>query len=133
MEAPVLLMAGRASAVASGDANALLLLPWLCREELKKLYTKFTQDFPIVTIEDPFDQDDWDHTAAFTAEGVCQVPFPPYQHSHICCEGTQGISACLLRAASLYLTLRCLAWSMQGEMRTREPLPPNFPGKPQAV
>ena len=46
-------------------------------EELKKLYTKFTTDFPIVSIEDPFDQDDWDHTAAFTAEGVCQVPFPP--------------------------------------------------------
>lgn len=48
---------------------------WLrgCREELKKLYTKFTQEFPIVTIEDPFDQDDWDNTAAFTAEGVCQV------------------------------------------------------------
>ncbi|KAK9907448.1 hypothetical protein WJX75_003947 [Coccomyxa subellipsoidea] len=45
----------------------------LTGEELKKMYTKFTQDFPIVTIEDPFDQDDWDHTAAFTAEGVCQV------------------------------------------------------------
>ena len=53
-------------------------LAWLCcRDELKNLYTKFTQDFPIVTIEDPFDQDDWDHTAAFTAEGVCQVLFPP--------------------------------------------------------
>jgi enolase len=45
----------------------------MCREELKKMYTKFCTDFPIVTIEDPFDQDDWDHTAAFTAEGVCQV------------------------------------------------------------
>jgi hypothetical protein len=43
------------------------------REELRKLYTKFTTEFPIVTIEDPFDQDDWDNTAAFTAEGVCQV------------------------------------------------------------
>ena len=46
------------------------------REELKKLYTKFTSDFPIVTIEDPFDQDDWDNTAAFTAEGVCQARTP---------------------------------------------------------
>ena len=40
------------------------------------MYTKFTTDFPIVTIEDPFDQDDWDNTAAFTAEGVCQVLQP---------------------------------------------------------
>lgn len=37
------------------------------------MYTGFCKDYPIVTIEDPFDQDDWDATAAFTAEGVCQV------------------------------------------------------------
>ena len=48
------------------------------------MYTKFTQDFPIVTIEDPFDQDDWDHTAAFTAEGVCQVQFPPSTNISLC-------------------------------------------------
>jgi enolase len=45
----------------------------LCREKLKEMYTGFCKDYPIVTIEDPFDQDDWDATAAFTAEGVCQV------------------------------------------------------------
>ena len=44
-----------------------------CREKLKDMYTGFCKDYPIVTIEDPFDQDDWDATAAFTAEGVCQV------------------------------------------------------------
>ncbi len=44
-----------------------------CREKLKEMYTGFCKDYPIVTIEDPFDQDDWDATAAFTAEGVCQV------------------------------------------------------------
>lgn len=54
-----------------------------CREELKKLYTKFTADFPIVTIEDPFDQDDWDNTAAFTAEGVCQVRLHSTAHQTI--------------------------------------------------
>ncbi len=37
------------------------------------MYTGFCKEYPIVTIEDPFDQDDWDATAAFTAEGVCQV------------------------------------------------------------
>lgn len=47
-----------------------------CREKLKDMYTGFCKDYPIVTIEDPFDQDDWDATAAFTAEGVCQVPHP---------------------------------------------------------
>ena len=41
--------------------------------ELLDLYTKFCADYPIVTIEDPFDQDDWDNTAAFTATGLCQV------------------------------------------------------------
>lgn len=45
----------------------------LTGEELLGLYKKFCTDYPIVTIEDPFDQDDWDHTAAFTAEGLCQV------------------------------------------------------------
>ena len=44
------------------------------REKLKDMYTGFCKEYPIVTIEDPFDQDDWDATAAFTAEGVCQVP-----------------------------------------------------------
>ena len=43
------------------------------REKLKDMYTGFCKEYPIVTIEDPFDQDDWDATAAFTAEGVCQV------------------------------------------------------------
>lgn len=47
----------------------------LCREKLKDMYTGFCKEYPIVTIEDPFDQDDWDATAAFTAEGVCQVCF----------------------------------------------------------
>ena len=51
-----------------------------CREKLKDMYTGFCKDYPIVTIEDPFDQDDWDATAAFTAEGVCQVRF-----KHLCC------------------------------------------------
>lgn len=45
----------------------------LSPEKLKDMYTGFCKDYPIVTIEDPFDQDDWDATAAFTAEGVCQV------------------------------------------------------------
>lgn len=42
-------------------------------QEMLELYKKYCADYPIVTIEDPYDQDDWDNTAALTAENVCQV------------------------------------------------------------
>jgi enolase len=35
--------------------------------ELRKLYEGFCAKYPIVSIEDPFDQDDWDNWAAITA------------------------------------------------------------------
>lgn len=41
--------------------------------QLREVYNKFVANYPVITIEDPFDQDDWENTAAFTAEGVCQV------------------------------------------------------------
>jgi enolase len=34
---------------------------------LKKVYEHFAHKYPIVSIEDPFDQDDWDHYAKMTA------------------------------------------------------------------
>eukprot|EP00245_Coleochaete_scutata_P002382 TRINITY_DN1310_c0_g1_i1.p1 TRINITY_DN1310_c0_g1~~TRINITY_DN1310_c0_g1_i1.p1 ORF type:complete len:479 (+),score=110.83 TRINITY_DN1310_c0_g1_i1:118-1554(+) len=37
------------------------------------LYTEFCTDYPIISIEDPFDQDDWDNTKALTSLGICQV------------------------------------------------------------
>jgi enolase len=36
-------------------------------EQLVKLYESFVEEFPIATIEDPFDQDDWEHYSKFTA------------------------------------------------------------------
>eukprot|EP00249_Psilotum_nudum_P004902 c18393_g1_i1 orf=182-1519(+) len=36
-------------------------------DELIKLYESFVTDYPIVSIEDPFDQDDWEHYGKFTA------------------------------------------------------------------
>ena len=36
-------------------------------EQLGELYAKLCQDFPIVSIEDPFDQDDWKHYSQVTA------------------------------------------------------------------
>ncbi|RIB13539.1 enolase C-terminal domain-like protein [Gigaspora rosea] len=32
---------------------------WLSGEKLANLYKEFIQEYPIVSIEDPFDQDDW--------------------------------------------------------------------------
>ena len=41
--------------------------------QLKELYKGFIKDYPIVSIEDGFDQDDWDGWASFTAETDIQV------------------------------------------------------------
>ncbi|ESQ45198.1 hypothetical protein EUTSA_v10010378mg [Eutrema salsugineum] len=37
-------------------------------EALKDLYKSFVAEYPIVSIEDPFDQDDWEHYAKMTGE-----------------------------------------------------------------
>eukprot|EP00270_Netrium_digitus_P008399 TRINITY_DN250_c0_g1_i3.p1 TRINITY_DN250_c0_g1~~TRINITY_DN250_c0_g1_i3.p1 ORF type:complete len:472 (+),score=169.31 TRINITY_DN250_c0_g1_i3:80-1417(+) len=36
-------------------------------DEIIALYTSFVDEYPIVSIEDPFDQDDWEHYAKFCA------------------------------------------------------------------
>lgn len=41
--------------------------------ELLEMYKDFCKNYPIISIEDPFDQDDWDNTTALTAEGISQV------------------------------------------------------------
>ncbi|KAK4343109.1 hypothetical protein RND71_038925 [Anisodus tanguticus] len=37
-------------------------------DQLKDLYKSFVSEYPIVSIEDPFDQDDWEHYAKLTTE-----------------------------------------------------------------
>lgn len=37
-------------------------------DSLKNVYKSFVTDYPIVSIEDPFDQDDWEHYAKLTCE-----------------------------------------------------------------
>ncbi|GAB2300672.1 hypothetical protein Dimus_034706 [Dionaea muscipula] len=37
-------------------------------DSLKELYKSFASEYPIVSIEDPFDQDDWEHYSKITAE-----------------------------------------------------------------
>lgn len=40
---------------------------------MKNVYKSFVTEYPIVSIEDPFDQDDWEHYAKLTAEIGDQV------------------------------------------------------------
>ncbi|XP_062889326.1 enolase 1a, (alpha) isoform X1 [Mobula hypostoma] len=42
-------------------------------EKLIELYTNFTKNYPVVSIEDPFDQDDWEAWKKFTANTSIQV------------------------------------------------------------
>ncbi|KAL6123339.1 hypothetical protein ACLB2K_075861 [Fragaria x ananassa] len=42
-------------------------------DSLKNVYKSFVTEYPIVSIEDPFDQDDWEHYAKMTAETGEQV------------------------------------------------------------
>ena len=37
-------------------------------DALKDLYKSFVSEYPIVSIEDPFDQDDWEHYSKMTTE-----------------------------------------------------------------
>ena len=38
-----------------------------------EMYKGFCKDYPVISIEDPFDQDDSDHISEFTAKGVRQA------------------------------------------------------------
>lgn len=42
-------------------------------DEMIELYTSFIKDFPVVTIEDPFDQDDWSAWAKIVASAGVQI------------------------------------------------------------
>jgi len=41
--------------------------------EMIEMYKMFCKEYPIISIEDPFEQDDWDHTKKLTDLGICQV------------------------------------------------------------
>lgn len=40
---------------------------WKSGDEMLELYSSFAKDFPVVSIEDPFDQDDWENWTKITA------------------------------------------------------------------
>ncbi|CAH9074884.1 unnamed protein product [Cuscuta europaea] len=42
-------------------------------ENMAELYSELCTEYPIVSIEDPFDKEDWEHTKNFSGLGICQV------------------------------------------------------------
>ena len=46
---------------------------WLTGTELADLYRSFIKDYPIVSVEDPFDQDDWNSWKALTGSVSTQI------------------------------------------------------------
>ena len=46
---------------------------WLDSTKLKDLYLEFVKEFPIVSIEDPFDQDDWNAWSAMVESTDIQI------------------------------------------------------------
>ncbi|BFZ23508.1 hypothetical protein BsWGS_26547 [Bradybaena similaris] len=46
---------------------------WLTSNQLADLYKGFVQNYPVVSIEDPFEQDDWSAYTKFTANSKIQI------------------------------------------------------------
>ncbi|RMC07591.1 hypothetical protein DUI87_17067 [Hirundo rustica rustica] len=46
---------------------------YISGDELGDLYQSFVRDYPVVSIEDPFDQDDWENWSKFTANVGIQI------------------------------------------------------------
>lgn len=41
--------------------------------EMLELYKKYCSEYPIISIEDPYQEDDWENTAIITKENLCQI------------------------------------------------------------
>jgi enolase len=46
---------------------------WLTADQLKAVYMDFIKNYPVVSIEDPFDQDDWPAWKSLTADVQVQI------------------------------------------------------------
>lgn len=42
-------------------------------EEMQEMYKSFVANYPVISIEDPFDQDDWAAYAGLNADNICQI------------------------------------------------------------
>ncbi|VEL21947.1 unnamed protein product [Protopolystoma xenopodis] len=55
---------------------------WLSSDKLSDLYGSLISKYPIISIEDPFDQDDWASWIKFSSRSRIQVG--PYKDLHLC-------------------------------------------------
>merc|ERR1711953_1203603 len=46
---------------------------WISSDDLLEMYKGFLADYPVVSLEDPFDQDDWEAYTKLTAETEIQI------------------------------------------------------------
>jgi len=46
---------------------------WITSDALAEMYQGFIKDYPVISIEDPFDQDDWEGYAKLTAATDIQI------------------------------------------------------------
>merc|ERR1712004_862715 len=46
---------------------------WITSDQLAEMYQGFIKDYPVLSIEDPFDQDDWEGYAKLTASTEIQI------------------------------------------------------------
>eukprot|EP00088_Acartia_fossae_P070587 TRINITY_DN9500_c0_g1_i4.p1 TRINITY_DN9500_c0_g1~~TRINITY_DN9500_c0_g1_i4.p1 ORF type:complete len:433 (-),score=163.52 TRINITY_DN9500_c0_g1_i4:438-1736(-) len=46
---------------------------WITSDQLGEMYKGFIKDYPVVSIEDPFDQDDWEGYTKLTSETSIQI------------------------------------------------------------
>ena len=46
---------------------------WIDSDALLEMYKGFITDYPVVSIEDPFDQDDWEAYTKLTEETEIQI------------------------------------------------------------
>ena len=46
---------------------------WISGVELADLYLGYVKNYPIISIEDPFDQDDWEAWTHFTKQSGIQI------------------------------------------------------------
>merc|ERR1712242_349365 len=46
---------------------------WITSDQLAEMYQGFIKDYPVLSIEDPFDQDDWEGYAKLTSATAIQI------------------------------------------------------------
>ena len=56
---------------------------FLTPEKLVHLYRSYINEYSIVTVEDPFEQDDWSSWGKLMSNTDVQVHFNPYYLSHL--------------------------------------------------